>query len=356
MQNFQTTVQKITELTEHPNADKLEVAQIQGWYTCVRKGQYKKGDKVIYFQPETVIPKAVATELGISAYLSSKLDIHGNKLLVVKAVKLRGVLSFGLILPCNLSDLEVGSDCSALYGTYKYEPPVKTNSGDSESDSHLFPKYHSIQNLRSKPEYFYKKQEVVVLEKIHGTNCCVGFIKEVCKQEIELRASSRRIARKAPDNPSDYKHNTYWYPHSLRSIQNLIASYKEKVSTSLVVYGEVYGGSIQKGYSYGINSPHFRVFDIRVDNVFLDHEELVAVCNEYDIDMCPTVYRGLYSLKAIKEATKGESLVGGLQGKEGVVVKPIINIYDKHKERYIAKYHSDKFLYGTEGISEQTDY
>src|SRR3954467_14895224 len=98
MSTIKVTVTPITELRAHPNADALDLATVGGWQMCVKRGSYKDGDLVVYFEPGTVLPAAVAERFGVTNYLSSKTDINGNRVLVVHRVKLRGEPSFGLVV------------------------------------------------------------------------------------------------------------------------------------------------------------------------------------------------------------------------------------------------------------------
>ena len=79
---------KIAEIKKHPNADKLELAVIKGWETAVPKGKYKAGDVVIYVPPDAVLPQELSNKWGVTPYLSKQR---------VKAIRLRGEMSFGLI-------------------------------------------------------------------------------------------------------------------------------------------------------------------------------------------------------------------------------------------------------------------
>ena len=77
------SVEIIKNLKPHPNADKIELAQILGWQTVVKKETYKEGDKVIFIVIDSIIPN---TEW--SAFLQDKTD--SNKPIRLKMIKLRG--------------------------------------------------------------------------------------------------------------------------------------------------------------------------------------------------------------------------------------------------------------------------
>lgn len=167
MSTIKTEVVVINDVRPHPNADALELATVKGWQMVVRKGAHTTGERVVYFEAGTVLPPAVAERFGVTGYLSNKLDINGNRVLVVHRVKLRGEPSFGLAVAPD-EDWPVGTDVSAYYGTSKFQPPVKTSAGDAELDHPLFPAYTDIENMRSYPDVFEAGEGVVATEKIHG--------------------------------------------------------------------------------------------------------------------------------------------------------------------------------------------
>ena len=81
-------------MKEHPNADALEIAQIEDYMSLVQKGVYHTGDLVVYLPEASVVPQDVIEELGLEGRLAGKTK---NR---VKAIKLRGVLSQGLGVSC----------------------------------------------------------------------------------------------------------------------------------------------------------------------------------------------------------------------------------------------------------------
>ena len=68
MSTLQVEVCTVDEIKEHPNADKLELAIIRGWQTCISKGSYQVGDKVVYFPPDTLLPESWTDKFGVTKY------------------------------------------------------------------------------------------------------------------------------------------------------------------------------------------------------------------------------------------------------------------------------------------------
>src|SRR5262249_57795462 len=103
-------------------------------------------------------------------------DVEGQRVLVVRQVRLRGEPSWGLrVRPADPS-WPVGTDVREHYGIGKYQPPVKFSAGDSEPNHPLFQRYTEIENLRNFPGILTPGEAVVVTEKIHGTNGRIGWV------------------------------------------------------------------------------------------------------------------------------------------------------------------------------------
>jgi len=109
---------KIEELYPHPNADKLEVARIKGWFIIVGKGEHKVGDLVSFIPIDSVLPKELVDKYQLS-FLK-----NGNR---VRSLKLRGTISQGLILPLPEGKFKEGDDLKDILKITKWEPP-QTNS------------------------------------------------------------------------------------------------------------------------------------------------------------------------------------------------------------------------------------
>jgi RNA ligase (TIGR02306 family) len=106
MSDITVTIQTISDMVLHANADKLEIAKILGTQTIVPKGQYKVGDAVVYFPPDILLPAAVSDSLGVQQYLKHA-PFDGQKIACrVGACRLRGVPSYGFVVPISLNGAE----------------------------------------------------------------------------------------------------------------------------------------------------------------------------------------------------------------------------------------------------------
>lgn len=155
----------VNDILAHPNADKLEIAQVKGWECVSQKGQFSKGGKCIYLPPDTCINTENAEKLNIATkYLVPLPDKTGFR---IRVTSLRGVKSFGLILPCP-QDWEVGFSVIEQYSLFKWDPPIKCRDGDALRDHVNFPRYTELEHFANFPDILTEGEEVIITEKLHG--------------------------------------------------------------------------------------------------------------------------------------------------------------------------------------------
>ena len=114
MSSLIVEVCKIDGIEKHGNADTLEVIQVKGWNVISKMGQYKVGDLVIFIPPDSIIPQEMIEKYELT-YMK-----NGGR---IQTVKLRGVISQGLILPCPKGYEKIGLDVSKVLGITKWQPP-----------------------------------------------------------------------------------------------------------------------------------------------------------------------------------------------------------------------------------------
>jgi len=326
-------VVEIKNVRVHSNADKLEVCDVLGYQMCIGKGQYKDGDRGVYFPADVLIPKKWAEKFNVLNFLRGKDKDRVGK------IKLRGEPSFGLIVPVPPDqNWELGYNAADYFECKKYEPPIRPDCGDAEKyDSEidpLFDKYCDIENGRIFTDVFSEKDNVIVTEKIHGTNCRIGFV-----NNIQV-AGSMELRRKKPENQDDMERSIYWSPWNLLAVQKLM-NFLKREHNVVIMYGEVYGGSIQsldygrpKGKGFG-----YKAFDLKVDGKFLDWLEFNSICCEYEVSTVPLIYQGPFIYKDILQMADGKTLVQkDLHMREGVVVKSIKEKIHPKIGRSILKY------------------
>jgi hypothetical protein len=100
--NYLATVIECPELKQHPNADRLEIANVFGGDVIVAKGQYQKGELLCYFPVESCISQKFLAWANLLDKAESNADgktkgFFSSKNGRVRAIKLREIPSQGFL-------------------------------------------------------------------------------------------------------------------------------------------------------------------------------------------------------------------------------------------------------------------
>lgn len=347
MATFEVTIENIT-VHPHPNADRLEFAQVGLYNVVVPKGKYTTGDEVFYIPEFSILPESLITTLGLEGKLA------GSKANRVKPVKLRGLLSQGLVAPLTVLDeidREV-QDFSEFLEITKWEPVIPTSlSGSVESAPELV-RWIDIENIKKFPDMFKEGEHVVIDEKIHGTNTSCTVINPT-SEDAEVLVTSKGLGSKNLVLKEDER-NAYWrmfHKFNIKGFAEFIG-HKFPDAVKVAVFGETYG-SVQDLH-YGLNNElGFVLFDIRIhretgEKEWLAPEVTEALAGEFGMPMAPRLYDGPYSIDIVTKLAYGPEMVSGTEAniREGVVVRPAADNESIvfNGERKIGKFVSDDYL------------
>jgi RNA ligase (TIGR02306 family) len=342
MSSVIANVVEIEAVHPHPNADRLFLARIKGWQAVIRKREdgspeFAPGERVVFIPPDSTLPREMAERLGVVGYLSERTNVEGERELVVRQVRLRGEPSFGLVVRPDDPSWPVGTDVREHYGIGKFRPPVRFSAGDSEPNHPLFQRYTEIENLRNFPDAFVLGEEVVVSEKIHGTNARLGWV------EGALLAGSHGLQRKRPE-PEALATNTYWFPATLEPVRSLLDELRQQGHPVAILYGEIYGSRVQSLHYGRRDGLGFAAFDLLVDEHYLNYDDFVALCDRHGVATVPILERGPFSLERIAELSRGQTTLPDQHIREGVVVRPVVERFDPRVGRVVLKYLNDDYL------------
>lgn len=108
------TIREIAEIKPIPDADRIEVARIDGWEVVVsKKDNFHVGDRVVYVEIDSKMPETPEYE-----FLKSRKY-------VVKTIVMRGQVSQGLVMPLSvlpIGEYKLGQDVTGILGITKYDP------------------------------------------------------------------------------------------------------------------------------------------------------------------------------------------------------------------------------------------
>lgn len=355
MSTFAVYVVTVT-IEPHENADALEIARVGDYRSVVRKGQFRGGELVAYIPEQSVLPAALLDELGLRGKLAGK---DGDR---VKAIKLRGVLSQGLVYPAR-PDWRVGQDVTAELGVRKWEPPpppAHMNGVCYAAGLDRCMRY-DIENFKAFPEVLQPGEEVVFTEKIHGTWAQVGYLPPgMVDAHGHLVVSSKGLAAKGlafiPDAPDNVSNLYLRVARGLEIDRRISEVFVAELAADRPVFvlGEVFGAGVQD-LAYGAKADAtgalgFRVFDIHVgrpgQGEYLADEALERACAALGLPRVPVVFRGPFSRETMLAHTDGrETVTGkGLHIREGIVVRPTRERRDPRLGRVQLKSVSEKYL------------
>lgn len=347
----------IDEIRPHPNADKMDLAFVKGWQLCVAKNGYKKGTIGVYFPIDSLVPLEVAKALDFDKYLAVKQGEDKGR---VRAVKLRGEPSYGVFVPVKVVTdylikkkfseqngntktigriLPIGYDVADELGVEKWEPPLLLSSHEIERPHTLFDKYTNIENFRHYPNVINNEDDVIFTEKLHGSNQRTALI------DGEYMVGTHNMRVKENIN------NKYWYVVN-DNMKNLLLELSESVNGApVIMYGEIFGPKIQKGFTYGIKQGDlgYRCFDIKVDGKYLDYLTWKTICVKHNVPIVPVLYRGKFSMEKLEEFSNIDSTIENTSHMmEGIVIKLVSEELRYYKvgtsKRVILKYVWDRYL------------
>lgn len=322
------SIERVNDVKPHPNADRLDVIQVLGYQIVTGKDNFEVGDLVAYFPPDILLPPDQAKALGVAAYLKHSI-FPGDTVKTpcrVGAARLRGTPSHGFC--ASIDSIGIGSDITDWYGAHKYVAPVRQGAGDAAYDLPAFHKYTNIENIQRYPTAFSDGQQIVITEKIHGTNCRLGLVRDNSREFI-FCAGSHKVRRQEGQS-------LYWEfmgDNMMNMLSFLSDSYDregESCCHNVIVFGEIFGPGIQDMH-YGRPGHDFRIFDISIDGQYMNYWDMVSVCNAHELLVVPSLSLGLFSLELVEAQTYGPSVFNDITGKfkdrEGCVVRPVVESY-----------------------------
>ena len=352
MATFEVKTHSVT-ITEHQNADALELAHIEGYSSIVPKGKFQTGDTVVYIPEQAIVPDNIIEELGLTGRLAGKAK---NR---VKAIKLRGVLSQGLIYP-NKGDWAIGTVLNDILGIIKYEPPIPVGlAGEVANVSQDYTIKYDIENFKNHPSVLKNGELVQITEKLHGTFTMISAVPSDwvitdAEKLVDGRfiVASKGLGSKGlvfKDNEKN-ANNLYLKTAKDLGLFEKVGELADRYGTIVTIAGEIFGQGIQD-LQYGFTKPEFRLFDIafgkeRIEKRYFDNDIVESICKEFDIQRVPVLYVGEFSKEILDKYTNGKETVSGQSThiREGVVVKPLKERRSEGLGRVMLKSVSEAYL------------
>jgi RNA ligase (TIGR02306 family) len=308
------SIRKILELNPIEGADKIEVATIDGWRVVVKKGEFKVGDLVVYFEIDSWIPMEIAPFLVKGTVPREFEGVKGERL---RTVTLRGQVSQGLVLPISILNgtFNEGDDVTDALGIKKYEKPLPAQLAGVTKG--YFPSFirktdeERIQNLVREFDSF-RGLRFEVTEKLDGSSMTVyrdhsSYI-GVCSRNLDLKET---------------EDNTFWLVAKAQGLIDLL----KKHGAPLALQGELVGEGIngnrlnQKGHKFYL----FNIWDICSQKPWslVNRLEFATLHN---VEHVPFLgYLDFQSAEEVISFAEGKSIINPSCEREGIVFKCVTN-------------------------------
>lgn len=228
------TIEKVKKVYPHPNADTLDIVEILGFKCITKSGLYEVGQYVVYVRTDSCLPDR-----------DWALDFKKYSPKRIKAVKLRGLYSEGILLSSELlsDDLDqsyfseefIGKDVSDIIGVEHWYSSV-ANSGSG----HVGLPYNIPKTNENRWENFRDRdlpieEEVDITLKVDGQSATYFYVVET----DEFGVTSRNVH-------FDKEAENYYTSHVEKyDIYNKLKEYCISHNVSLAIRGESFGNSIQ---------------------------------------------------------------------------------------------------------------
>lgn len=339
------TIQKVAATYPIKDADFIECCQILGWQCITKKDEVKVNDIVVYFEIDSFLP--IEPHF---AFLGKTTTFNGMQGYRLRTMKLKKVLSQGLVLPIShfpieiqtqLSGKQEGDDVTEILKVLKYDvaqqdfsqrPGLKAGRPRGSFPSFI-PKtdQERIQNLTS---YFETMKDVTFEEtlKLDGSSMTCYKIETdytlwqrfkkfiglqvspyhfgVCSRNLELKPSANQSTTfNNQGRESVYDQSDFW-------TMAIKADIEKKLPIGYAVQGELIGPKIQANHEKVTTLDYF-IFDVFniATGTYLLPQERRDFCARWGLQHVPVINTEAtpcnMTLEQLLQHVEGESMNPG---------------------------------------------
>jgi len=286
----------------------------------------------VYCEVDSFLP--IKPEFEFLRKSSYRKLADGSEGFRLKTMKMRGVVSQGLILPMSVLGGAVGfadgMEVTKMLGITKWDPPLPANLAGKVKG--YFPSFipktdeERIQNLADDYEDM-KTKEFYVTEKLDGSSATFYYYEGrfgVCSRNLEL---------------AETDDNSFW---KVAREMELEDRFKMTGQSGIAIQGELIGEGIQKNpYKLkGQTVKFFSAWDINTQSKINFHAFEELIVDTLQLETVPILHRYLKLPDNINDLIKGadgNSLLNSGTNREGLV-------YRTFDRKYSFKVISNKFL------------
>ena len=327
MERKLASIQRVTEVTSIPGADKIELSKILGWSVVVKKNEFKPGDLCVYAEIDSILPP------------KPEFEFLKDRNYRIKTIKLRGQLSQGIAFPLSILPsgvkAEEGLDLTELMGVTKYLPRIPAQlQGETKGPFPSFIPKTDEQRIQSAPGVLerHRGRLFYVSEKVDGSSVTVyrhdGAF-GVCSRNLEIVESAE---------------NDLWKAAKKWDLEKKLQS----LDFDAAIQAEIYGMGVQ-GNRYKkeqIEIAVFTVFNIS-EHKFLEYDEFAEFCRKFNLPTVPILDDSFilnHSMDEMIKAAEGNSKLNPAIPREGIVVRSLQECRDQEIGRLSFKVINNQFL------------
>lgn len=406
MAEFSVPVVRIAAIASNPSADAIELAVVGDYRSVVRKDTFNAADLAVYIPEGSVLPDWLLQRMRLwngNRGRGRLTAAEGNR---VKAIKLRGQLSKGLLLEMeqpgptlgrlnparghgrltleNGSDLFSEDEVAAYLGITKWEPPLLRSMGGNGRGAPDMSKLvlvpgtvptYGLENRKKYPGLIPEGEEVVYTEKIHGSNLSFGYVPGLNHPDLffggDVYVGSKGLVAKgllfrngeaAADTifvravlATIYTDDVYPGP-DMPAAYFIGACQRLYPDQPVHVKAEVYGKGVQD-LTYGEQGLRVKAFDAYVGRPgqgrWLGFEEKMRFFREAGIHPVDVLYRGPHDLAEMARHRDGKTVTGnGYHIREGIVITPVTERSERRFGLVILKEVSEAYLLRKGDVTE----
>lgn len=297
----------ISQIDDIPGCDKIGYAHFEeNGYGVIVSKNFKVGDTAVMFEVDAILP-ADNSKFEFLKARCYKENLNGY---LIKAMKMRGVRSFGLIMTFDelgIKPRKAGTDLTDVLKVRKYEPiedaspkPVAYKGLKGFLFRHKLtrPLAYKIYGIHKEKGSFpahliSKSDETNILNAKKMFDMCKG---EPSYASIKIEGQSvtvsvEKVGRKYKYNVHGRNaigQNVHFNFFEGKKINKTLPLYaKENKLKSIAIQGEFAAPNVQSGIYK--NGTHFYVYKINIDGKTVALNDMLNICSIFDLETVPII-------------------------------------------------------------------
>lgn len=343
------SIQRIHDIEPIEGADRIEKAKVEGWPVVIPKGQFREGDKVVFFEVDSFLPIRECYSFLKSSFKNNVLLGDGYK---IRTQKMKGELSQGLCM--RLEELGItpataeGTDLTEVLGVKEWEIPERATTGETAVGLLPVAVPHTDETrYQVYPEWKdeFKGKRYYISTKMDGSSHSVSFDQNgfhICGHNYEYK--------------DDGMCSFYEYIKKQGLKQRVEDFCKKYGLRTLTIQGEYCGPGIQKN-RMKLTQPKWFVFTIMEDSERVDLFRMEQVCVQLALNTVPIEEIGndlpsVYPTdEDLQKRSDGQYITDNKEvgRKEGIVIRPVKPEFSESLKTYLSmKVVNNNYLWKNE--------